>query len=283
MFGKDNSGMKVLRFAPHYNCGFLSSAQDIAESLKRLRRMVLAESNKFERDRLAKFFTTKLRLMHDDPNHAPSISSNLQLIEYLPKVIADQFAINDRGEARLKHDLTGKDPNNQLAKMLVTLLVDGNAEGRKLRSVLARAIDVGVYKFGPDTSDFVTMPSMERVHKDLKYYYGDSYMTQFTPNQIKSLVIEEAVRRTRDSYEEWLKELNAQPEWKAAGREIRLECFMENFFTGQATIIPIEPANEQQYRDFRRFDYYLNTIFEDELVVELGMAGKKVWVIPQAA
>ena len=52
---------------------------------------------------------------------------------------------------------------------------------------------------------------------------------------------------------------------------------MENFKTGQLTVVPEEPTRAEDYRNLARDDAILKRDFSPEEIAQLGFEGKMAW------
>ncbi|MDE1797940.1 MAG: hypothetical protein KGH63_00855 [Candidatus Micrarchaeota archaeon] len=56
--------------------------------------------------------------------------------------------------------------------------------------------------------------------------------------------------------------------------------YIDNFETGQSTVVPSAPRTRRQMEDFRRADYYIGEVFSHEEVSRLGLEGRRNWILP---
>jgi len=262
MFIENNAGMATLRFVPHYGCGFLTAAQDLHNALQKLRALVKSEPSEFERERMARFFAERLKMVLEDAWHNP-VATTLGLRAKVPSALREEFD-------RL---LEGKEPASQESRALVSALVElfADSGNKRLRSVFSRAVEVGVFERQDD--GFYCMGAAEKTYRKLKELVGSDFGEKLTKKEINALVTEEAARQAYEKYLAWSREAGAR------GKHFKIEFFMDNFVTGQATEVPPEPRTKEEALNLFRKDHYLGGFGGDEIKA-LGLEKWMEWRIP---
>ncbi|MFH1471197.1 MAG: hypothetical protein ABIF01_05595 [Candidatus Micrarchaeota archaeon] len=261
LFGKSNQGMETLRFVPHYNCGFLTGCHQVHLMLERLQTILNAETNAIEKQRMSSFFIRHLKRFATEVRAKPVEPETLR--DYLPAHLAQEL------DDHLNKIKTKNPDNRKFVEAIHELFA---APGDRLRTILRRGIETEVFKQDQKTG-FVSMVAADTVYRNLFAAFGEGYLKKFTFNQVNSLVIEEASRTAHENYSRWAGQLS--------GRGFRIEFFMDNFITGQATVVPERPQAAADLEDLRRYDHYLTTKFTPQEVTELGLKEKTVWEIPK--
>ncbi|MEM4348702.1 MAG: hypothetical protein QXN37_03975 [Candidatus Anstonellaceae archaeon] len=259
LFGKYNRQLGKLFFVPHYACGFLSASQSIHDMIERLKLSILIEySSDFERKRKLEFFASRFSLMASDSNHMP-VAEWQVLRDYLPKQFAEELSklMKNSGDVQDKNFVAG----------LYTLFCDSGAAGEKLRSVAARALDVGVFKI--DEDGFLHMPAATLTYQRLSIFLGPDFRSRLSADQINALITEEVARQAYKKYSEWSAKLG-----------FKIEFGMENFKTGQITQVPQAPSSPTEVLDMKRKDLFVATKFSQEEIQMLGLEKFEVWEIP---
>jgi len=264
-FLRNSPHMKVLQFVPHYGCGFLTNARKIHNVLTSLKAEIAKEENKFEQGIMMDFFHDLLITIGREGNNGDN------------SPVCEWRALRDRLPARFQ-DILNTIKNNPGIKIdgpdmeAVSLLHDLFAgENKKLRSVFFRAVQSRVFKRDVENGMF-SMPAAAKVYKDL-HNYG---ITDLSDTVVNALVSEEAARNAKQNYVNWLNAYNKSAE-SGKKKDFELQFFMENFKTGQLTIVPDEPTSAEDYRNFSRKDAILNKDFTQDEITQLGFNGKMSW------
>ncbi len=260
LFSDYNRQMKVLRFIPHYACGFLTAAQEIHKMIELLRLSISIDGMEgFEKERKLEFFESRFRLMIEDRKHGPVAEWEV-LRDYLPDHLADELSDLMRQKPAINNEA------RSFVSGLYTLFCDSGAGGEKLRSVAQRAVDVGV--FAINGNGFLHMPSASITHERLRQAYGSGYRSEFSPDQINALITEEVARDAHRKYLSWVPR-----------QRFKIEFGMENFITGQITEVP---PDAQNLKNMVRNDYYLANKFTPEEINDAGLEKFAQWKIPKA-
>ena len=260
IFGDHNPKTEILRFVPHYGCGFLTATHQIHLTLQRL-MMIIGRENDFEKKRMTKFFEMQFKRIAGEKKSAPV--DWLSLRDYLPQHLKDELT------AYVKGNGTENPDNRKFVETLHSLFSGGD---EKLRRVMRRGIETGIFEVDKK-SGFVMMTAARTVHDGLYLSFGDEYHTRFSFNQINSLVIEEAARNAYESYRKWVRDM-------PNGKRLKLEFFMDNFQTGQATVVPEKPESPSDFGYLVRDDYYLSRLTPQE-VSALDLQKMMTWGIPK--
>ncbi len=271
-----NHSPEGLVFAPHYGCGFLSAAYEIHMQFKRVRKALNAglmdsgESGEFsEFERSMDYFKGLVSAIGG--NYGPVTERNM-LNEYIPKALAEDLKLEARKILEGEDSVPADAPvskNQHLVKFLFDVLI---YQKEMMREVVRRGLNVGVFKLDSDGLPF--MPAVDKVENRIELFLENG--AQISEPRKKALVFEQVARYKKRQYEDWMARMPQE-------RRVKIETYMDNFVTGQATEIPPKPTSAAELLDFARKDFVLNNprFYAPQDVAELGMGDRLTWTIPE--
>ncbi|MFA5108863.1 MAG: hypothetical protein WC492_05040 [Candidatus Micrarchaeia archaeon] len=267
--------LEYIIFRPHYGCGFMTGSHYVHNMFEMLGNVLKdaykdeADSTYSEYKRSMQFFGNLMRQVSS--GSGPVTQLNV-LKDYIPKEYVNELDayLKDRANGVINHHPNEK---RELVQFLFEVFVDNR---EKMRAVIRRGTQetIGVLAQNSNT-ELIYMPAAKNVYSKLHEHYGDKYATLFSKSQINNLIIEEAVRIMLSKYEQWIIE-------EGFDGKIKLLAHMENFYTGQLTIIPPEKTTLGEFKNMTRKDFYLTNedMFSKQEMYDLGLEDKMMWEIP---
>ncbi len=276
LFSKENGiYMKKLIFNPHYICGMHGELQKLHLTFQRLGQIhdqerktpIPGKDTEFEYKRNKEFFEG---LVEKVLTQAGPATERLILKDYLPAYLNEELELYaiDLLTGKNSPD-AGKSENRKMAEFIYNLFINNDGA---LRSVVRRGFEVGLLETDQETS-LPYMPAASITYKRLDSFFGEDYKKNFTPEQIRSFVIEEVARNTFAKYQKWMSELPAE-------KRVPMEAWIENTINGQATEIPNVPTAPADFIDMRRNDYILKNWFTPEEVKQLNLEDRLTCDMP---
>lgn len=262
---------ECLTFAPHEFCGFLTACHSLHLTFGRMKEVINQEGyDKHEpqawRERNRGFFRDSIKLVLEQENEQGAVRDSLFLRAHLPPYLQEEYDRHAQERAGNGEEAHEKGENRKFVELVYDMFASRND---RMRSVIRRGVETGVLEL--DEEGFLRMPAAEETHRKLRTFFGYDYGKTFA-STIGTLIIEEVARRTFERYEGWMNEL-------PAAKRIEMEMYLENFRTGQATVIPKTPELPEDYVDTRRSDFFLSTRFTKEEIREFGLEGHLYWDI----
>lgn len=282
MVTKTNEGLEEYDADLHYNCGDTTTLHKGAYFLFKF----LAEE--YVKDRVAwksqKFANSdergraRYKAEHDYDRNLKTMSKYITdlrkregsvidgdiLADYLPSSIKAEYQAFLKGEKALDEKHRG---------MVSVLHKIFASRDETLRAVVRRALEVGVLEQNMDS--VIRMPDAETTYRKLKEFFGEEYQDKFSFNLINAFVTEEIARQVEIRYNRWMEDLPPR------NRVRKLVILIDNFVTGQSTMVPPAPTSAKDFENLERHDYHINSgLYSPEEIAAFGLEGKRVWRLP---